>query len=270
MSVSEGASMSDGATVIAQLRSSHERLVRQLDALGEVGLAEPSACSEWSVGRVVAHLGSGAEIALMTLEAALAGSDQGAGQDAMQQVWQRYDAMDDAAAAARSISANEALLERLESLTPAQLDTLVVPFFTGPTPLPTFGAFRLAEHAVHTWDVAVARDPAAELAPGSAQIILDAVVASMIGRFASDPGPGGSMVDVHLRNAGRTLVLELGPTVGLRAPRPGEAAEACLDISTAAFVRLVYGRLDGDRAPDMVTASDPAMLDRLRRTFPGF
>lgn len=262
--------MSDGATVIDQLRSSHDRLVRQLDALGEVGLAEPSACSEWSVGRVVAHLGSGAEIALMTLEAGLAGSDQGAGQDAMQLVWQRYDAMADATAAAQSISANEALLDRLQSLTAEQQETLVVPFFTGPTPLPTFGGFRLAEHAVHTWDVAVARDPAAELAAEAAPIILDAVVVPMVGRFASLPGASESGVGVHLRDIGRTLVLELGPTGALRAPRPGEAPEAHLDISTAAFVRLVYGRLDADHTPDTVKASDPAMLDRLRLAFPGF
>lgn len=262
--------MSDGAAVIALLRSSHGRLVRQLEALGEGGLVAPSACSEWSVGRVVAHLGSGAEIASMTLEAALAGRDQGAGQEAMQQVWQRYDAMDDAAATAQSISANEALLDRLESLTPEQLETLVVPFFTGPTPFPVFGVFRLAEHAVHTWDVAVTRDPDDELAPDAAAVILEAVVAPMVGRLASDPGPGESAVGVHLRDTGRALVLEVGPTVALRAPRPGEAPEARLEISTASFVRLVYGRLDPGHTPDAVAASDPAMLDRLRRAFPGF
>ncbi len=260
----------DETTVIAQLRSSHDRLVRELETLGEVGLAEPSACPEWSVGRVVAHLGSGAEIASMTLEAALAGSDQGAGQEAMGQVWQRYDALGDTAATERSISANETLLDRLESLTPDQQETLVVPFFTGPKPLPIFGAFRLAEHAVHTWDVAVTREPADELAPEMAQIVLDAVVAPMVGRLASNPGPGESVVGVHLSDTGRSLVLELDPTVGLRAPRPGEAPEARLDISTAAFVRLVYGRLDADHTPDSVAPSDAAVLDQLRLTFPGF
>lgn len=256
--------------MIAQLRSSHDRLVRELDTLGAAGLAEPSACSEWSVGRVVAHLGSGAEIASMTLEAALAGSDQGAGRDAMERVWQHYDALDAAAATEQSISANETLLGRLESLTPEQRETLVVPFFSSPQPLPIFGAFRLAEHAVHTWDVAVARDPANELAPEMAQIVLDAVVAPMVRRLASDPAPGASVVGVHLSDTGRRLVLELEPTVGLRPPRPGEAPEARLDISTAAFVRLVYGRLDAAHTPDSVAPSDAAVLDQLRLTFPGF
>lgn len=260
----------DVATVISQLRSSHDRLVRELDTVGEAGLAEPSACSGWSVGRVVAHLGSGAEIASMTLEAALAGSDQGAGQEAMKQVWQRYDALDDAGAAEQSVSANKTLLDRLESLTPDQQETLVVPFFAGPTPLSIFGAFRLAEHAVHTWDVAVTRDPADELAPEAAQIILDAVVAPMIGRLASDPEPGEPVVGVHLSDTGRRLILELDGTVGLRAPRPADAPEAHLDISTAAFVRVVYGRLDADHTPQSVAPSDAAVLDQLRRTFPGF
>ena len=219
---------------------------------------------------MVAHLGSGAEIASMTLEAALAGSDQGADQEAIGQVWQRYDALDDTAAAERSIAANETLLHRLESLTPDQHETLVVPFSTGPTPLPIFSAFRLAEHAVHTWDVAVTRDPAAELAPEMAQIILDAIVVPMAGRLASTSGPGESVVGLHLSDSGRRLVLDLDPTVGLRAPRAGEEPETRLEISTAAFVRLVYGRLDASHTPGSVAGSDAALLDQLRRMFPGF
>ncbi len=256
--------------MIALLRSSHERLVSEVEALDDTGLARGSACSEWSVGRVVAHLGSGAEIALMTLDAGIAGRDRGAGQDAMQEVWQRYDALDDVAATERSIAANEALLGRLESLTPDQHETLVVPFFTGPTPLPMFSAFRLAEHAVHTWDVAVTRDPADELVPEAAQIILDAVVARMIGRLASEAAPGPSAVGLHLTDTGSDLLLELTPAVALREPEPREAPEARLDISTAALVRLVYGRLDPGHTPASVAASDPAVLDQLRRTFPGF
>lgn len=260
----------EAATVIAQLRSSHDRLVRELEALGDAGLAGPSACSEWSVGRVVAHLGSGAEIASRALEGALAGHDQGVDQEAMQAVWQRYDALDEAAAAERSVSVNETLLHRLESLTPDQQETLVVPFFVGPTPLPIFTSFRLAEHAVHTWDVVVARDPAAELTPAAAQIILDAVVVPMAGRLASNPGPGESVVGLHLSDSGRRLILELTPTVGLRAPDPGEAPGARLDISTSAFVRLVYGRLDVGHTPGSVAGSDAALLDQLRSSFPGF
>lgn len=260
----------DPATVIEQLRSSHERLLHELGALGEGGLAGPTACSQWSVGRVVAHLGSGAEIALSTLEAGLAGHDQGTGPEAMARVWQLYDALDDRAATQRSISANETLLERLESLTPDEAATLVVPFFTGPTSLRVFGAFRLAEHAVHTWDIAVTRDPAVELAPDAARIIMDVVVPPMVGRVAGDPAPGAPAVAVHLRDPDRRLVLELHPTVRLREPRPGEAPEARLDTTTAAFVRLLYGRLDADHTPASVAPSDATVLDQLRLTFPGF
>ena len=260
----------DGALVIAQLRLSHDRLVRELEAVGEAGLGEQSACTEWSVGRVVAHLGSGAEIAAMTLEAGRAGDQHGVGQDAMQQVWQLYDALDDRAATTRSSSANAALLDALETLTPSELETLQVPFFTGPTPVSVFAAFRLAEHAVHTWDVAVVRDPAAEVQATAAHIILDAVVVPMVGRLAGDPGPGDLAVAVHLGDIDRRLVLEVEPTVSLREPRPGEEHDAHLDMSTSAFVRLVYGRLGPGRTPDSVAASEPAVLDRLRQIFPGF
>lgn len=260
----------DAALVTEQLRRSHDGLVREVEAGGEAGLAEPSACTEWSVGRVVAHLGSGAEIAAMTLAAGLAGDDHGAGQEAMQQVWQLYDALDDRAATTRSISANSAFLDALDTLTPSELETLAVPFFTGPTPVSVFAAFRLAEHAVHTWDVAVASDPAVELAAEAAHIILDAVVVPMVGRLAGNPGPGDPTVAVHLGDLDRRLVLEVEPTVSLREPRPGEEHDAHLDMSTSAFVRLVYGRLSRGRTPDSVAASEPAVLDRLRQTFPGF
>lgn len=260
----------DAALVIEQLRWSHDRLVRELEAIGEAGLGEPSACTEWSVGRVVAHLGSGAEIAAMTLEAGRAGDEHGAGQEAMQQVWQLYDAVDDRAATTRSISANAALLDAFDTLAPSELETLEVPFFTGPTTLSTFAAFRLAEHAVHTWDVVVVRDPAAELQATAAHIILDAVVVPMVGRLAGDPGPGDPPVAVHLGDIDRHFVVEVEPTVRLREPRPGEEHGAHLDMSTSAFVRLVYGRLGPGRTPDSVVASEPAVLERLRQIFPGF
>lgn len=259
----------DGALAIEQLRLSHDRLVREVEAGGEAGLAEPSACTEWSVGRVVAHLGSGAEIAAMTLEAGRGGED-GVTQEAMQQVWQLYDSLDDREATTRSISANAALLDALDTLTPSELETVDVPFFTGPTPVSVFAAFRLAEHAVHTWDVAVVRDPAAELPAEAAQIILDAVVVPMVGRLAGKPGPGDPTVAVHLTDTERRRVLEVEPTVSLREPRPGEPHDVRLDMSTSTFVRLIYGRLGPGRTPDSVAASDPAVLDRLRQMFPGF
>lgn len=260
----------DGAAVIAQLRLSHDRLVRELEMGGETMLAEPSACTEWSVGRVVSHLGSGAEIATTTLEAGLAGDQEGAGPEAMQPVWQLYDALDDQAAMTRSISANATLIDAFESLTPNELETLVVPFFTGPTPVSVFAGFRLAEHAVHTWDVVVGRDPTAELATDAAHIILAAVVVPMVGRLAGDPVPAPPSVAVHLGDTDRKLVLDVGPTIRLRELRSGEEPDARLDMSTAAFVRLVYGRLGPGRTPDSVVASEPALLDRLRRMFPGF
>ncbi len=41
-------------------------------------------------------------------------------------------------------------------------------------------------------------------------------------------------------------------------------------ISTPAFVRLVYGRLDPQPAPDTVTVTGAVSLDQLRKIFPGF
>ena len=60
-------------TLIAVLRNSHERLASLAHAVSEEFLTERSYCTDWTVAQVLSHLGSGAEIALLMLEATLAG-----------------------------------------------------------------------------------------------------------------------------------------------------------------------------------------------------
>ena len=71
---------------IAALRTNHDdlsALVRRLDA---ADLERLSSASEWTVAQVLSHLGSGAEIGLASLRAALTGEDAPA-QDFNQSVW---------------------------------------------------------------------------------------------------------------------------------------------------------------------------------------
>jgi hypothetical protein len=59
--------------VIAALRSGHDDLAGYAQGLAETALTGRSGASEWDVAQVLGHLGSGAEIGLARLEAALAG-----------------------------------------------------------------------------------------------------------------------------------------------------------------------------------------------------
>ena len=56
---------------IATLRSSHERLAALVEPLSPEQLRAQSYDDDWSVAQVLSHLGSGAEISLMSLPAAL-------------------------------------------------------------------------------------------------------------------------------------------------------------------------------------------------------
>ena len=61
------------ATVDA-LRATHDELAAVVRGLADDELLAPSGASEWPVAQVLSHLGSGAEIGLATLQAALTGA----------------------------------------------------------------------------------------------------------------------------------------------------------------------------------------------------
>jgi len=75
----------DPHAYIATLRNSHERLAALVGAMSEEQLTGQSYDRDWTVAQVLSHLGSGAEIALLMLEATLAG--QPMDRDAMAPIW---------------------------------------------------------------------------------------------------------------------------------------------------------------------------------------
>ena len=72
---------SDPRALIGVLRNSHERLAGLVTPLTPDQLRAQSYDTEWTIAQVLSHLGSGAEIATLSLAAALGGRgqlDQGA------------------------------------------------------------------------------------------------------------------------------------------------------------------------------------------------
>ena len=258
------------SSVIAQLVESHARLERILDQIGPAGLGSPSACSEWTIGRVVAHIGSGAEIAQAALATGVEGGSSQVDGDAMQSIWSAYDALDDAAATERAMAANQSLLDAFMGLTPAQLNDVRVPFFTGPIPVSTFAAFRLSEHAVHTWDVEVVNEPAAELDVAVAGTIFNTVVMALVGRLATVAELPSSALEILLDSPERRLTLQLIDPVGLSEWTEGDGTDTTLATTMPAFVRLVYGRLGPNQTPSSTSVTGPVTIADLRSMFQGF
>jgi uncharacterized protein (TIGR03083 family) len=258
--------MTGPRTWIAALRRSHERLDSLIGPLSAEQLSGPSYCSDWHIAQVLSHLGSGAEIFGLLLEAAATGR-QPPGLEAFEPIWATWNARSAPEQAASWRGSDTALVARFESFDDAQLAGLRLAMFGMDLDAVGLARMRLSEHAVHTWDVAVALDPAVRLAPDAVDLLAPAV-----GQFGSRFGrPQGERlrVGVHTTAPALDLLLDIGETVALTPADGRPVGDAQLRIPAEALIRLLYGRLDPAHTPADVTA-DGVDLDVLRKVFPGF
>lgn len=243
------------------LAGSVDRLRAVVDGLDPARLTDRAYPSEWTIADVLSHLGSGAEILLRRLDDTLAGVDTP--DDAAQATWDEWDAKSAADQAAATLVADRALLERLEGLTGDERSGLG--FALGPMRLDFDGlvGVRLNEHVLHLWDIEVALDPTATLAPASAAAVVDNL--QMVAGFTGRPTGETRSVTVTTTGPQRHVVVVLGPdAVSISGSDPVDAPD--LVLPAEALVRLVYGRLDPDHTPPV---DGPADLDVLRAVFPG-
>lgn len=254
-------------TVLSALRSSHARLAGAVGPLTADEVTGRSYCDGWSIAQVLSHLGSGAEIFDMFLDAGLRG-DPAPGMEQFQQVWDRWNAKSPQDQARDAVAADAAFLDRLGALGPAQRTQWRMSMFGGERTLGDMARMRLGEHAVHTWDIAVALDSKATVAGDAVELILEILP----GLAARAGKPVGQDVHVHVttHDPGRSFLLEGGPdSVSLSPAGPGHTAGGAeLRLPAEALVRLVYGRLDPEHTPP--AESEHVELDTLRRIFPGF
>lgn len=249
---------------ITALRNSHERLVSLVKPLGPGELTGRSYDSEWTIAEVLSHLGSGAEIAQLMLAAALSGTS--VDRDAYQPIWDTWNGKAPQEQAADCLSANEAHISRLEQLTDAELGQARYEAAGMDLDAAGLARMRLSEHALHTWDVAVALDPAAEVAPDAVALLLSYL--PTVARWAG--GPAGEQFRVRLRGSGpgADFLLTVADSVTLAPWQDGTGVPE-IGLPDAALVRLIYGRLDPAHTPAQVTG-DPADTERVRAVFPGF
>ena len=255
--------VSDATPWVRAVRASHDRLAALVAGLDADGLRAQSYDTEWSIADVLSHLGSGAEIFSRFTEAAVSGGAPPDTED-FKPVWETWNARSPEEQAAGSVAANEALVTRVESLSPAERAAFQVMMF-GPEPLDLAGflGLRLSEHALHTWDVAVALDPAARVAPDAVELLVDSL--PMMAGWTGKKAPAPVAVAVALTGPDRAFTLDTGGVL-LAPAGADDTATAALALSAEAFVRLVYGRLDD---PAEIDASG-VNLPELKSVFPGF
>lgn len=256
---------------LSVLRASHDRLTAALAELTEEQIVGPSYDDEWSVAQVASHLGSGAELFGLFLDAGRSGAPA-PGQDVMESVWAQWGAKPPADQARDAVDADSAFLDRIAGLSEEEQEQWRLDLFGGEQTLSGFLMMRLSEHAIHTWDITVMGDPSSGVAEDAVALIVDHVDA--IAGYTGKPPEQPLAVAVRTTAPERSLVLHLGPDRVRLEPVPGDphapgsGADAELALPAEALIRLVYGRLDPDHTPDAVTATG-VDLDRLREAFPG-
>jgi uncharacterized protein (TIGR03083 family) len=257
--------MPDFHAWLAAVRSSHDRLRSLTGGLGPDEVTARSYAKEWTLAQVLSHLGSQAELFWLLLDAGLSGG-AAPGRETMLPIWQRWDALPPEAQLATSLDANERLVRRFETLDAAQIGALQVSFFGRDLDFAGVLRMRLSEHAVHTWDVAVALEPAARVAGDAVALLVDQLpeMAVRVGKPSAQP----ATLSVSTTDPERRFTLATGD-VRLE-PRTDPATDGSLYLPAEALLRLVYGRLDPAHTPPLRFDSPTVTLDDLRSVFPGF
>ena len=257
------ANTSDATPWVRALRASHDRLSGIVAGLDGEGLRAQSYDTEWSVADVLSHLGSGAEIFSLYIEAGVTGGDQ-PGPEAFKPIWDTWNARSPEEQAAQSVAVNEALVARAESLTPEERAAFhVLMFGRMPADLAAVLGMRLSEHALHAWDIEVTLDPAAKVAQDAVDLLVDRLP-MMVG-FMSKQAPAPVAVAVTTSAPERAYTLDTGG-VTLSPAGVGDSPTASLALPAEALLRLVYGRLDGE--PGLQASG--VTLTELKSVFPGF
>ena len=256
---------------IKALRTGHDRLAALVRGFADGDLTRPSGASEWDVSQVLSHLGSGAEINLAALDGALSGKGN-PGMEFNKAVWARWDAMSPAERAEGFLRSNDAMVTRYEELDAATRDELRVDlgFMPVPVDVATVTGLRLSEFTHHTWDVEVAFDPAATLAPEATDLLIDQA-GLLIGFLGKPDALGGRQVTIEVRTTSpeRSFGLELREAAAL-ADSPARP-DGVLTAPAEWWLRLLTGRHAPTHTPASVTlTSDSVTLDDLRHVFPGF
>jgi uncharacterized protein (TIGR03083 family) len=263
--------MSTNTELRAALWASHRRLDDATRSLTDEQIAGPSYCSDWSTAQVLSHIGSGAQLFGLLLEAGLAG-EQPPGREEFSRIWDVWNAMSPTEQARTSLVADSSFLQRVDAIPGDQLDALQMTLMGSPADATRLLGMRLSEHAIHTWDVAVIRDPTAEMAPDAVTSMIDRLdqVAAHSGKREAGP----LEVEITTADPHRVFRLSVSDAVALNPAVAASASEIAAPTSkvrmpAVALVRLVYGRLDPAHTPAGIDA-DGVDLDTLRSVFPGF
>src|SRR5215510_6539912 len=251
------------------LQSESERIKQYLHALPLEALSKPSACTQWQVQDVIAHLIGVAETYASSVSRGLQG-DTGPLPGRLP-AGQATAALSAESIAQRSIAARQTLGDQLLATFDAANDRLNsllaglkpeqrnIPCYHpgGIVKAQNFMDLRLKELAVHEWDIRAALEPEAHVSPASIPAIMTTIsesIASGSLRWAFWSGPYlTTPVRYHFVVTGlgpsKSDVIVEGNTLRMEDAEDTQA-RVTVHCSTETYVLLVYGRLNLEVALD--------------------
>jgi uncharacterized protein (TIGR03083 family) len=255
--------MADPTHAVPILRTSVEHLTALTEGLSAEELAGESFCDDWSIAQVLSHLGSQWEIMLTFLEAAQAGEPEPS-TDGFPAVWDRWNALSPEEQRTQGLASVQRGMAAIEAIEEPQLSELRVSLFGGAyvLDLPGFARFRLVEQSIHTWDVDVALDPTARIAPDAAALVLE-LIPTMVGFYAK--GDAVHRLRVEATDVGSTWLLTTGASPSL-VDWADQEVDGTLRLTGEQLIRLVYGRI---LPADELELTGAVSREQLLAVFPG-
>jgi uncharacterized protein (TIGR03083 family) len=257
--------MSTTGQIREALAARQRALVAATDALTDDQLVAPSYCRDWNIAQVLSHLGSASEVFAQHLDAGLAHVDP-PDQEASRPIWDRWNAMAPGEQRRESLAAGAAFLERVDAIPALQLDSFQMELFGMDVDAARLLGMRLAENAIHTWDIVVMSEASAVVAADAVDDMIDHL--GDLARWSGKPDGGPMEVEIGTTDPIRFFRLSVADSVSL-VPSSAAPMAATLTLPSEALVRLVYGRLDPAHTPASIEA-EGVDLDALRAVFPGF
>jgi uncharacterized protein (TIGR03083 family) len=229
------------AEIKAVEQQEFERFNRYVEQLDPGGWVEQSYCADWLVFQVVSHLGSGARIGRMRLQA-WTDHREPVSREEMQTVWSHFDSLrPNQMLAAYTEAAGEYLAE--VAALPDDVGAREVDGFAGRRPLYGYQLSRLWELVCHAWDVYVARDRQARLAPDAV-----ALLATLL-QYVSIPvdqqraaALAEQRVELRVIDSRLVYALDLSGQRPRLVPGPASSPTTVIEGPADELVRFVSGR----------------------------
>jgi uncharacterized protein (TIGR03083 family) len=256
--------MSTMRQIRSALAAQQRALVDATASMTQDQLVAQSYCRDWNNAQVLSHLGSQSQIFTLNLDAGLANTEA-PGRETMEPIWAQWNAMAPEKQLREGLASSAAFIAHVDSVPPAQLAAMKMNLFGMEVDAARLLGMRLAESAVHTWDIVVMTDPSAVIAADAVDDMIDHL--DLFARYTGKTDRGPMEVEVATTDPIRFFRLSVSDAVSL-TPSISDHATARVQMPSEAFVRLVYGRLDPEHTPDSIEA-EGVDLDSLRAIFPG-